>query len=154
MLNNVNVTGQNISEHFAGFCDKKVLDIVSETIINPMVYNNTIPLNWLNLLTNTYKLKCKLDFLTEWKSEFKGETDNDKADWLLCFYLIFVWFFYYFHQCIFCKSPILKWCHDNMRINKRWNWTQIRIIIWIFNISKQREKGCGENVSKPCSETF
>ena len=34
-LNGVPVTGQDIAEHFAGFFDKKVADIVSETIVKP-----------------------------------------------------------------------------------------------------------------------
>ena len=36
-LNNVNISGDNITENFAEFFDKKVSDIVNATVINPRV---------------------------------------------------------------------------------------------------------------------
>ena len=39
MLNNVDVSGPNIAEQFAGFFEKKVRLIVNETIVDQSVYS-------------------------------------------------------------------------------------------------------------------
>ena len=40
MFKNENVLSQDIAEHFARFFDNKVVNIVSETIVNQSVYNS------------------------------------------------------------------------------------------------------------------
>ena len=50
MFKNENVLSQDIAEHFARFFDNKVVNIVSETIVNQSVYNsNDHSLEWISL---------------------------------------------------------------------------------------------------------
>ena len=58
MLNNVNVNGQNIAEHFAGYFDRKVSAIVNETIVDPRVYKMYEDIPQCVMYEN---LKCKND---------------------------------------------------------------------------------------------
>ena len=45
MFKNENVLSQDIAEHFARFFDNKVVNIVSETIVNQSVYNGCQKIN-------------------------------------------------------------------------------------------------------------
>ena len=50
--------------------------------------NNSIPLNWLNLSIDTYKIPCKANFIKFWRR--KRLIDKDQPYWLLCYdYLLF-----------------------------------------------------------------